>query len=65
MIGLYLFTFGPSYSYLLIGILYGPNFTESEAPFVLQVYCIYVGFMAINGIPLKKKTKTLKWIRYH
>lgn len=50
LICLYFLTFGPSYSYLLIQLLYGSKYSQTDAPMVLKVYCLYVCFMAINGI---------------
>jgi hypothetical protein len=47
--GLYFISFGPSFSFLLLHILYGSKFSETSASSVLGVYCIYVFFMAING----------------
>lgn len=48
-VGIYFITFGPSFSFLLLHILYGYKFSDTSAPSVLAAYCFYVFFMAING----------------
>ena len=42
--------FGPAFSHLLLSILYGPKWSETDAPFLLAVYCVYICTMALNGI---------------
>jgi oligosaccharide translocation protein RFT1 len=42
--------FGPAYTYTLLSLLYGSKWTNTEAPSVLAVYCVYVLFMAVNGV---------------
>jgi oligosaccharide translocation protein RFT1 len=42
--------FGPAYTRTLLLTLYGDKWTSTEAPTVLSVYCIYVLFMAVNGV---------------
>lgn len=42
--------FGPAYSWLLLHLLYGPKWSQSEAPAVLSVYCFLVCAMGLNGI---------------
>lgn len=50
LIGLTFICFGPAYSYSLLRIVYGVRWSETNAPMVLSLYCVYVFFMAINGI---------------
>lgn len=51
LIGLTFCCFGPSYSFLLLDILYGGRYGHSTgAPTLLGVYCVYVLCMAINGV---------------
>ncbi|KAK3261227.1 hypothetical protein CYMTET_29859 [Cymbomonas tetramitiformis] len=43
--------YGPSYSKLLLLMLYGRGWSDdTNAPFVLSVYCFYVLVLATNGI---------------
>ncbi len=49
-IGLVFVCFGPNYSYTLLEILYSSKWSSTSAPHVLSVYCLYVLFMAVNGI---------------
>uniref|UniRef100_A0A7S0CTJ0 Protein RFT1 homolog n=1 Tax=Amorphochlora amoebiformis TaxID=1561963 RepID=A0A7S0CTJ0_9EUKA len=41
---------GPAYSWLLIHILYQSKYSSTDAPYVLQWYCVYVLLMACNGM---------------
>ncbi|KAI3925031.1 hypothetical protein MKW98_009681 [Papaver atlanticum] len=49
LIGLVFMAFGPSYSYVLIRVLYGSKWSDGEAPTVLCYYCLYIIFLAMNG----------------
>ena len=49
LLGLLFVAFGPSYSWLLLHLLYGEAWSSTEAPDVLAAYCVYVLLMAING----------------
>lgn len=49
LIGLFFVTFGPSYSYILIRLLYGKNWSDGEASVALGYYCLYIMLLAING----------------
>ncbi|KAL5722252.1 hypothetical protein ACHQM5_005793 [Ranunculus cassubicifolius] len=49
LIGLVVMAFGPSYSYPLIRVVYGPEWSEGEAPKALRFYCFYVIVLAMNG----------------
>eukprot|EP00743_Colponemidia_sp_Colp-15_P004497 GILK01004849.1.p1 GENE.GILK01004849.1~~GILK01004849.1.p1 ORF type:complete len:536 (+),score=58.99 GILK01004849.1:29-1609(+) len=52
-LGLVSFVFlgwGPNYSWLLIHLLWGHKWSETNAPTVLSVYCLFIGFMALNGV---------------
>jgi oligosaccharide translocation protein RFT1 len=50
IVGLMFTAFGPAFSHLLLSILYGPKWSETDAPFLLAVYCVYICTMALNGI---------------
>eukprot|EP00455_Lapot_gusevi_P054814 TRINITY_DN8856_c0_g3_i1.p1 TRINITY_DN8856_c0_g3~~TRINITY_DN8856_c0_g3_i1.p1 ORF type:complete len:264 (+),score=77.55 TRINITY_DN8856_c0_g3_i1:54-794(+) len=50
LIGLVLVAFGPSYSFVLLDILYGAAWSLTSAPRTLAWYCVYVLVMAVNGI---------------
>ena len=41
--------FGPAYSYLLLRIVYGQRWSETEAPVALAAYCPYILLLAVNG----------------
>ncbi|EPS71927.1 hypothetical protein M569_02831, partial [Genlisea aurea] len=47
--GLIVVSFGPSYSYSLMRLLYGQKWSDGEASTVLQFYCLYVILLAMNG----------------
>lgn len=49
LLGLLFVTFGPSYSYVLLRILYGRKWSDGEASIALSYYCIYVMMLALNG----------------
>ncbi|KAJ6962734.1 protein RFT1 [Populus alba x Populus x berolinensis] len=49
LIGVVFMTFGPSYSYSLIRMLYGRKWSDGEALTALQYYCFYVIVLAMNG----------------
>lgn len=49
-IGLIFACFGPSYSYLLLDILYTKKYSQTAAPNFLAWFCVYILTMAINGI---------------
>lgn len=49
LIGMVVISFGPSYSYSLIRILYGRKWSDGEASTALQYYCLYVIVLAMNG----------------
>jgi hypothetical protein len=49
LLGLLFVAFGPSYSWLLLHLLYGEAWSSTEAPDALAAYCVYVLLMAING----------------
>ena len=42
--------FGPAYSWLLLRLLYGSAWSDSEAPTLLGAYCAHVCAMSINGV---------------
>ncbi|XP_020095488.1 protein RFT1 homolog isoform X2 [Ananas comosus] len=49
LIGLVVISFGPSYSYTLIRLLYGSKWSDGEASVALRYYCFYVISLAMNG----------------
>lgn len=49
-IGLLFAAFGPSYSFLLLDLLYTKKYSETAAPNFLGWFCVYILSMAINGI---------------
>ncbi len=48
--GLVATAFGPSYAYLLLRLLYGRLWSDTEAPAALGWYCPYIALLAVNGI---------------
>ena len=42
--------FGPAYTYMLLRLVYGQRWSETEAPRALAVYCLYILLLAVNGI---------------
>ncbi|GLI64837.1 hypothetical protein VaNZ11_008131 [Volvox africanus] len=50
VLGLLAAAFGPSYSYVLLRVVYGTRWSETEAPAVLAAYSAYVLLLALNGI---------------
>ena len=50
LVGLILLCFGPAYSYVFLHLLYGSKWSSTDAPQVLSGYCVYILFMAANGI---------------
>lgn len=49
LIGLVIISFGPSYSYTVLKLLYGERHSDREASTLLRYYCIYIISLAING----------------
>lgn len=49
LIGFVVMAFGPSYSYSLIRLLYGQNWSDGEASTTLRYYCLYIIVLAMNG----------------
>ncbi|PNT75072.1 hypothetical protein BRADI_1g27357v3 [Brachypodium distachyon] len=49
LIGLVVISFGPSYSYTLLNLLYGARYSDGEATVVLRYYCFYIICLAMNG----------------
>ena len=50
LFGLLFACFGSQYTHMLLRILYGETWSETSAPSTLSWYCVYVLFMALNGI---------------
>lgn len=49
-IGLLFAAFGPSYSFLLLDLLYTKKYSQTAAPNFLAWFCVYILTMAVNGI---------------
>jgi hypothetical protein len=47
--GLVFVTFGPSYSYVLLRLIYSQTWSDGDATAALGCYCIYVFALALNG----------------
>ncbi|KAM9969759.1 hypothetical protein ACTFIR_001595 [Dictyostelium discoideum] len=62
--------FGPGFSHLLLNLLYNNKFRDTNAGVLLGFYCIYVGFLAINGVSesfvhsvaKEDQLKTVNWV---
>jgi len=50
VISLVLVTFGPPFSFAFIDVLYGAKWSATDAPAVLSAFCVYIAFMALNGL---------------
>ena len=50
VISLVLLTFGPPFSFVFIDVLYGAKWSRTDAPSVLSAFCVYIAFMALNGL---------------
>jgi hypothetical protein len=50
--GLVIISFGPSYSYTLLKLLYGDRHSDREAPVLLRCYCFYIISLGMNGLYL-------------
>ena len=48
--GLLAAAFGPAYTYMLLRLVYGQRWSETEAPQALAAYCLYILLLAVNGI---------------
>ncbi len=47
--GLLAAAFGPSYTYVLLRLVYGQKWSSTEAPAALAYYCGYITLLALNG----------------
>ncbi|KAF2077240.1 hypothetical protein CYY_001429 [Polysphondylium violaceum] len=50
IIALTFICFAPNYSELLMNLLYSSKFQGTNAGVILGVYCVYVGFLSVNGV---------------
>jgi oligosaccharide translocation protein RFT1 len=52
LVGLTLLCFGPAYSFVFLDLLYGSRWSNADtgAPAMLSFYCVYILFMALNGV---------------
>lgn len=48
-VGLLAVSFGPSYTYVLLRLVYGQKWSDTEAPKALAYYCGYITLLALNG----------------
>ncbi|KAL3701074.1 hypothetical protein R1sor_019096 [Riccia sorocarpa] len=48
-VGLLFVVFGPSYSYVLLRLLYGRHWADTEATTALGCYCLYIMALSLNG----------------
>jgi oligosaccharide translocation protein RFT1 len=58
-IGLIAICFGPPFSFTVIHLLYGSEWSSTSAPMVLGFYCVYILLMALNGVSEGFVTSTL------
>ncbi|KAL3161254.1 hypothetical protein ABBQ38_009618 [Trebouxia sp. C0009 RCD-2024] len=49
LVGLLAVSFGPSYTYVLLRLVYGQKWSDTEAPRALAYYCAYITLLALNG----------------
>ena len=49
IVGLLAVSFGPSYTYVLLRLVYGHKWSDTEAPNALAYYCGYITLLALNG----------------
>lgn len=47
--GLLAVSFGPCYTYVLLRLVYGQKWSNTEAPKALAYYCAYITLLALNG----------------
>ena len=50
--GLVAAVFGPPFAYVALRIVFSTRWSETDAPFVLGCYCLYVPLLAMNGTRL-------------
>lgn len=50
LISIVVVTIGPSFSPLLLRLIAGSRWSDSDAPVVLAAYCYYIPLLAVNGI---------------
>ena len=50
LVGLTFVAFGPGFVHLFLHVLYGATWSSTSAPYTLGWYCVYVFFMATNGV---------------
>jgi oligosaccharide translocation protein RFT1 len=43
-------SFGPAYSFVAVHLLLSHRWSSTEAPVLLALYCLYLVFLAINGV---------------
>ncbi len=48
-VGLLAAAFGPNYTYVLLRLVYGQKWSNTEAPAALACYCGYITLLALNG----------------
>ena len=50
--GLMFACFGTSYSAVLVHVLYRGSLSNTAAPLLLAVYCLYIPLVGLNGMDL-------------
>lgn len=66
MIGLFFLTFGFHYTSIVIYLLYGERYMQTDIPDLLSWYCIYLFFLAPNGVTdiYAFSLRNLKQVKY-
>ena len=49
-VGAFIVALGPPMSFFVLDLIYGSRMSESSAPDILKVYCLYVSLLGLNGI---------------
>ncbi|KAF5836137.1 Rft protein-domain-containing protein [Dunaliella salina] len=50
LVGLVAVSFGPPHAHIVVWLVYGKRWAQTEAPAVLSVYCLYILLLAVNGV---------------
>jgi hypothetical protein len=60
LVGLVAVSLGPPHAHIVVRLIYGQKWAQTEAPAVLSVYCLYILLLALNG-----ETQHLKHTHTH
>lgn len=55
LFGCFFVFFATNYSRIVVSILGGSKWVNSDAPIVLSYYCLYVPVMGLNGVFLNNR----------